>query len=118
MFEWESKMNSDLAPLFDSKIQKNISTLPNKNDNAFASTTTQVENTTEIIPATTTITYPKQNEIKEFEDVVVSNIETRELRNEKDEPIILWAMPNETTIVITTSEKTMRVLVERVIVSS
>jgi hypothetical protein len=89
MFDWEKDMNSDLAPLFGPDIKKNYTT-------SNASTKINIE----------------------FEDDVVSNVETRELHNSNDKPIILWAMPNETTIIITTSRKTMRALIERVIVST
>ena len=94
MFEWESTIQDDLAPLFGTPIKTRQS----------VATTTNATGTTPVVT-----TRPPEL----FEDIVIANTQTRGVRNTSGDVVLIWAIPDETTLIVTTNETTMRTLLER-----
>lgn len=84
MLEWEENMNKDLSPLFGPVLTNTTLTLP---------TGEEVSTTRIVIP-------------RVFNDVVVRNVDTRLLRDDRGDIALLYAFPNAKTIIITTNENT------------
>jgi len=101
MFDWEKNMYADLTPLFGDPIIKNTPTQ-----------TLQQTNT-----ATGTLETSQQqillNEDVQFEDLYIANKEVRGFRNSQGTLVLLWAMPNDDTVIITASKVTMEIILER-----
>ncbi|HCC04685.1 TPA: hypothetical protein DEP58_00065 [Patescibacteria group bacterium] len=95
MFEWESTIQDDLAPLFGTpvKIRQSVAT------------TSNATGTASVVPTR----LPPEL----FEDIVIANTQTRGIRNTSGDVVLIWAIPDETTLIITNNETTMRTLLER-----
>jgi hypothetical protein len=103
MFEWEETMDKDLSPLFGPPVERKVvpqqQTLPTNNTST--GTDQYIEKPADV--------YEKVV----YEDLFVSNKEVRGLRNEKGELVLLWAMPDDSTVLITSNEVTMRTVLEQ-----
>ena len=95
MFEWESTIQDDLSPLFGTPVKTR-------------QTVTTTTNATDTAPVVATRPPPEL-----FEDIVIANTQTRGIRNAAGDAVLIWAIPDETTLIITTNETTMRTLLER-----
>ena len=84
MLLWEETMQNDLAPYFGTALQKIISP-------SFSTETTLTPGV--VVP-------------RIFHDVIVKNIDTRLLRNDDGNTVLLYAFPNASTLIITTDEGT------------
>lgn len=51
-----------------------------------------------------------------FEDIVVSNVDTRVLKNKTGEPLLLYAFPDKDTIVITVHATTLKYVLDKLLV--
>lgn len=103
MFEWEDTMQSDLAPLFGPALELVETT-------SFSTETTTGTSSATSTPVRTTSFTP----IHVFEDIVIANTPTRGVRNKRDEVVLVWSMPDDNTVIITSNETTMRTLLERI----
>jgi hypothetical protein len=108
MFEWEENMDKDLAPLFGPAVVRKIVPQPQQPVATDASSTIDQVVTTP----------PEVFEKVVYEDLFVFNKEVRGLRNEKGVLVLLWAMPDDSTVLITTNEVTMRTILEQLATQS
>lgn len=109
MFEWESSMNKDLSPLFGMSLEAIA-------EAEYALLYKKVTVSTSTATSTGTVSeesqMPALTEPAQFEDMFVANIPVRGLKNTSGETVLMWSMPDEITIVITTNESTMRMILE------
>ncbi len=98
MYAWEDSISSDLTPLFWPY---------NLDDDTAPDTTATTSEKNTITPLK-----------KQFKDVVIANIQMRILQNNDEDTYLLWAIPDDSTIIITTNKTTMRVLLEKVILQT
>jgi|GEM_PF-5324076 len=106
MLAWEYYMDTDLAPLFGPALQSGVPE--------------PVEPSGGGLPALSDNPLPADGFVDtlttgSFEDITVANTPARALRNEAGSVAFLWAMPDAATIIITTSEETLREIRDRMI---
>lgn len=108
MLEWENSMNLDLYPLFGPIVTQEPTEevrVPLDVASTTASDTAPVE-----VPAAPASPGPR---VATFEDTIVGNVEARVLRNAQGDIVLLWALPDPETLIITTNEYTLREIRER-----
>ncbi|PCI27846.1 hypothetical protein COB55_04990 [Candidatus Wolfebacteria bacterium] len=93
MLSWEQNLRDDLTPLFGSVSD------------------TFIEKTEEIVDAngaTTTSVYidTVKPDVRQYEDVVIRNRDTRVIRDQNGEIVFLYSFPNKETLIITTNNAT------------
>lgn len=108
MFEWEENMDKDLAPLFGPAVERKM--VPQQQQPVVTDASSTVDQYVEQ-PA---VEYEKVV----YEDLFIFNKEVRGLRNEKGVLVLLWAMPDDSTVLITSNEVTMRTILEQLATQS
>ncbi len=96
MMEWESTMSTDLTPLFESTLQNSLPPQVPPSAPPISATS-----------STTTPPTPPERTFGTFGDRTIANVPVRVLTNSSDEVVLLWSMPDNATIVITTSPDTL-----------
>jgi hypothetical protein len=115
MLSWEETLGEDLGPLFTSDaIRKPSAEIAIAANVAIISTST-ASTTTQTIPAT--IPHPEALVKSPFTDLVVSNIDTRAVRNDRGQVIMLYSFIDKNTLVMTTNENAFRGVVAKFIAS-
>jgi|GEM_PF-3202328 len=118
MFNWEKTMDIDLDPLFGSAYPREwLNPAPVVTTSTSTATSTATS-TVVVATSTATTTVPVAepdtiNDVGYFEDIVVSNLEARGLRQQDGEITLVWAQPDDFTIIIAGGPDTLRVLRER-----
>jgi hypothetical protein len=107
MLVWELMMREDLRILFSLSDTLDLENANIKRDTIILGTTTEETTTVTSNPAEIAF----GNQAKEFSDVVVRNIRARGIRTE-DGVSLIWAMPNNTTLVIASNEETFLAVVD------
>ncbi|MDP6659856.1 MAG: hypothetical protein QF679_02550 [Candidatus Pacebacteria bacterium] len=106
MLAWEEIMKDDLAPLFGLPLPAFI-----EGKSEVVATTTPEEGLGTTTPETTSI--PGIPQKRAFEDIVIKNQDTRILRDDESEIVLLYTFPDEETVIITTNENTLTEILTR-----
>ncbi len=111
MFEWEATLLEDLEPLFGRADEY----VPIKEYDPDAEPTPQLVAATASSTATSTDTLavtaaraPDDGEGIVFRDVSVANMASRGIHDKNGDYLLLWTMPDRSTVVITTHAETLR----------
>lgn len=108
MLLWEETMDVDLAPFFGTPLSlKSVAPVLQP------AATTSSSTATTTLPAEPNPTTVDTRDLGTFDDVTISNVKVRALKNEYGDIKLLWSMPDDNTIIITTNMETLREITDR-----
>ena len=114
MFSWEKIMNDDIGSLFTRRVIQIRETLPPETTATSSATTTPASGTSTAVSQTRIVNFDTPNP-DGFEDVVVRNKDARILKNTRGDAILLYSFVNRDLLLITSSESSLRDLVNKLI---
>jgi hypothetical protein len=108
MLLWEETMDTDLSPLFGAPVTRVPTTPPRVPQPVGTTTASGTPAAPEINPTTIDV-----RDLGTFEDETVANTPARVLRDIDGTMRVVWAMPDTSTIIITTNAATFEEIRDR-----
>jgi hypothetical protein len=106
MLTWEENMTTDLASI-----------LPRLQSPIIVQATTTASSTKNKIPKTKTASSTTSTVVPHFIDQVINNKDTRMYKNSNGVPLLYYSFPTKDTLIITTSDATLKEIFARLVTS-